>query len=35
VARAGIWFKQTFPYFINPIIGNAFRKQLTKRNNPN
>ena len=20
VARAGIWFKQTFPYFINPII---------------
>ena len=35
VAKAGIWFKQTFPYFINPIIGNAFRKQLTKRNNPN
>ena len=35
VARAGIWFKQTFPYLINPIIGNAFRKQLTKRNNPN
>ena len=35
VARAGIWFKQTFPYFINPIIGNAFRKQLTKRNNSN
>ena len=33
VARAGIWFKQTFPYFINPIIGNAFRKQLAKRNN--
>ena len=35
VARAGIWFKQTFPYLINPIIGNAFRKQLTKRNNTN
>ena len=35
VARAGIWFKQTFPYLINPIIGNAFRKQLTKRNNSN
>ena len=35
VARAGIWFKQTFPYFINPLIGNAFRKQLTKRNNSN
>ena len=33
VARAGIWFKQTFPYFINPIIGNAFRKQLAKLNN--
>ena len=31
VARAGIWFKQTFPYFINPIIGNRFRKQLDKR----
>ncbi len=35
VARAGIWFKQTFPFFINPIIGNRFRKQLTKRNNSN
>ena len=34
-ARAGIWFKQTFPFFVNPIIGNIFRKQLTKRNNPN
>ena len=21
-ARAGIWFKQTFPFFVNPIIGN-------------
>jgi len=35
VARAGIWFKQTFPYFINPVVGNSFRKQLTKRNNSN
>ena len=35
VARAGIWFKQTFPFFVNPIIGNRFRKQLTKRNNSN
>ena len=34
-ARAGIWFKQTFPFFVNPIIGNIFRKQLTKRNTPN
>ena len=31
VARAVIWFKQTFPYFINPIIGSMFRKQLSKR----
>ena len=31
VVRIGIWFKQTFPFFINPIIGNAFRKQLDKR----
>ena len=26
VVRIGIWFKQTFPFLINPIIGNAFRK---------
>ncbi|KFM19960.1 hypothetical protein AAA799D07_00530 [Marine Group I thaumarchaeote SCGC AAA799-D07] len=32
VARVGIWAKQNFPYFVNPIIGNAFRKQLEKRN---
>jgi hypothetical protein len=31
VARAAIWFKQTFPFLINPIIGRMFRKQLTKR----
>ena len=29
--RIGIWFKQTFPFLINPIIGSAFRKQLDKR----
>ena len=29
--RIGIWFKQTFPFLINPIIGNRFRKQLDKR----
>ena len=29
--RIGIWFKQTFPFLINPIIGNRFRKQLEKR----
>ena len=32
VARIGIWAKQNFPYFINPIIGNSFRKKLDKRN---
>jgi uncharacterized protein len=32
VVRIGIWIKQTFPFLINPIIGNAFRKQLDKRN---
>jgi len=31
VIRIGIWLKQTFPFIINPIIGNAFRKQLDKR----
>ena len=31
VVRIGIWFKQTFPFIINPIIGNVFRKQLDKR----
>ena len=30
VTRAGIWAKHTFPFFINPIIGSAFRKQLEK-----
>lgn len=30
VARAGIWAKHTFPFFVNPIIGSAFRKQLEK-----
>ena len=29
--RIGVWFKQTFPFLINPIIGNRFRKQLDKR----
>ena len=31
VARVAIWFKQTFPFLINPIIGRIFRKQLTKK----
>jgi len=31
IVRIGIWFKQTFPFLINPIIGTAFRKELDKR----
>ena len=31
VVRIGIWLKQTFPFVINPLLGNAFRKQLDKR----
>jgi hypothetical protein len=31
VVRIGIWLKQTFPFLINPLLGNAFRKQLDKR----
>jgi short-subunit dehydrogenase len=31
VARAGIWAKHSFPFLINPIVGNVFRKQLSKR----
>lgn len=26
--RAAIWTKTTFPYFVNPILGRSFRKQL-------
>lgn len=35
VVRAGIWAKHTLPFFINPIIGTAFRKQLEKSEKPN
>jgi len=31
VARAGIWAKHNFPFLINPIVGNVFRKHLEKR----
>ena len=31
LANAAIWSKHNFPFLINPIIGNAFRKQLSKR----
>jgi len=28
--RAGVWLKQTFPYFLNPLLGWLFRRQLNK-----
>ena len=28
IARGAIWLKNTFPYFINPILGKSFKKQL-------
>ncbi len=28
VVRGAIWMKNTFPYFINPILGRSFKKQL-------
>lgn len=30
--RVGVWFIQTFPYLLNPILGYAFRRQLKKIN---
>ena len=34
VVRGAIWLKSSFPFFINPIIGKSFKKQLdsTKKN---
>ncbi|MDH3340825.1 MAG: SDR family NAD(P)-dependent oxidoreductase [Nitrosopumilus sp.] len=34
VVRGAIWMKNTFPFFINPILGKSFKKQLdsTKQN---
>ena len=28
--RAGVWLKQTFPYFLNPLVGWLFRRQSNK-----
>ncbi|KEQ57368.1 Ketoacyl reductase HetN protein [Marine Group I thaumarchaeote SCGC AAA799-N04] len=28
VVRSAVWLKHTFPFFINPIIGKSFKKQL-------
>ncbi len=30
VVRGAVWMKNTFPYFINPILGTSFKKQLDK-----
>ena len=31
--RAGVWFKYTMPYIVNPIVGSLFRRQLNKSKN--
>jgi uncharacterized protein len=31
--RAGVWFKHTIPYIVNPIVGSLFRRQLNKLKN--
>jgi uncharacterized protein len=28
--RAGVWFKHTLPYAVNPLVGALFRRQLNK-----
>lgn len=28
VVRSAVWLKHTFPYFINPIMGKSFKRQL-------
>ena len=28
VVRGAVWIKNTFPYFINPVLGKSFKKQL-------
>ena len=28
IIRIAVWLKHTFPYFINPILGKSFKKQL-------
>lgn len=30
VVRGAVWAKQTFPYFINPVIGSTFKKLASK-----
>ena len=28
IVRGAVWMKNTFPYFVNPILGKSFKKQL-------
>ena len=28
IVRGAVWMKNTFPYFINPVLGKSFKKQL-------
>jgi uncharacterized protein len=28
--RAGVWFKHTLPYAVNPLVGALFRRQLNR-----
>ena len=30
--RVAVWLKNTFPYFINPILGKSFKNQLKSKN---
>ena len=32
VVRVAVWLKHTFPYFINPLMGKSFKKQLDRTN---
>lgn len=32
VVRGAVWLKNTFPYFINPILGKSFKNQLNSKN---
>ena len=32
IVRGAVWMKNTFPYFINPILGKSFKKQLDATN---
>ena len=33
IVRIAVWLKHTFPYFINPILGKSFKKQLDSTKN--